>query len=75
MQSFLSHNYLGKCSLSQGLFSTLNAFHRLESESVGSLVALPRQAAPRLAALAALLLAAGAPLAPVTALVSTEGKK
>jgi hypothetical protein len=41
---------------------------------VGPLVALPRQAAPRLAALAALLLAAGAPLAPVTALVSTEGK-
>jgi hypothetical protein len=76
MQSFLSRNYLGKCSLSQGLFSTLNAFRRLGSESVGPLVALPRQAAPGLAALATLLLAAGAPLAPVTALVSTHrGKK
>ncbi len=42
---------------------------------MGPLVALPRQAAPRLTALAALLLAAGAPLAPITALVSTQREK
>jgi hypothetical protein len=61
--------------LSGGLFSTLNAFRRLRSESVGPLVAPARQAAPRLAALAALLLTAGAPLAPVTALVSTHRRR